>query len=255
MNLKKSMEKSKNIENFLMVLLLSGLPLLIGACSNNKTLKPKLLLATVNNNMTALENFDDCSAESFNVRYWSGNTILHLAADKNVDGEIVNFLVNHNADIINLVNDYQETALMRGAFFGSLKVVETLACKANIDVNAKDSEGKTALMKAASENKLDIVKCLLRNNAAINAKDAIDRNTALHYAAQMGNIDIVKHLVCRECDVEALNLMDESAKDLAEMWNNNEISNYLGKIRVNFLYLYHLVLFFIVPSESKDFTL
>lgn len=231
MNLERSMEKSKNIENFLMVLLLSGLPLLIGACSNNKILKPKLLSATVNNNMTALKNFDDCSAESFNVRYYSGNTILHRAAESNVDGNVVNFLVNHNPDLINLVNYYNETALIRGAFFGSLKVVEKLACKANVD--AKDLEGKTALMKAASENKLAIVKCLLENNAAINAKDTIDRNTALHYAAKRGHIDIVKYLVCKRCDVEALNLMDESAKDLAEMWDNNEISNYLGKIMEN----------------------
>ena len=58
------------------------------------------------------------------------------------------------------------------------------------DINAKDSNGETALMEAADNGHLEVVKQLLAKGADVNAKSSYGY-TALLYAADQGHTECV----------------------------------------------------------------
>ncbi|MDE7292241.1 MAG: ankyrin repeat domain-containing protein [Treponemataceae bacterium] len=61
--------------------------------------------------------------------------------------------------------------------------------KAGVDVNARDSEGCSALMKAANAHALDSVQFLIETGADVNAKDKYGR-TALMLAEERKAADV-----------------------------------------------------------------
>ncbi|APR98127.1 ankyrin repeat domain-containing protein [Wolbachia endosymbiont of Folsomia candida] len=67
-------------------------------------------------------------------------------------------------------------------------------CIGIVDINAKNTEGKTALHHAALANNHDTIKLLLEKGANIDAKDNKGQ-TALYYAALANNPDTVKLLL------------------------------------------------------------
>ena len=81
------------------------------------------------------------------------------------------------------------TALMRASRNGYKAIVKTLLDK-GADVNAKDKEGGTALMWATFKNRTAIVKILIDKGADVNARDNRG-STALMMAAINGHTDIV----------------------------------------------------------------
>lgn len=74
---------------------------------------------------------------------------------------------------------------------GKIDLVINLLSK-NIDINATDLVGYTALCWASSKEHLDIVKLLINSKADVNA--GADR-TPLGLAAERGNIEIIKELL------------------------------------------------------------
>lgn len=63
-----------------------------------------------------------------------------------------------------------------------------------VDVNERDSDGRTALMHAVLNNCLEIARLLLDSGAQVDAQDDLG-NTALHYAAQEHNPDMASLLI------------------------------------------------------------
>ena len=99
------------------------------------------------------------------------------------------------------------TALHWAATEGHVAIVKDLLDAANVDVNAKDDRGRTALNRAARNGHVAIVKDLLgAANVDVNAKDKRGR-TALRRAAHNGHVAIVKDLL------GAANIEDVNAKD------------------------------------------
>ena len=70
-----------------------------------------------------------------------------------------------------------------------IKNMRTLLSK-NVNVNAKDKDGKTALMWAAMDGKKSRVKSLLNKGASIDEKDKTGK-TALMWAALEGNTKLI----------------------------------------------------------------
>lgn len=88
------------------------------------------------------------------------------------------------------------------------------AVKASIeegaDVNAKDSNGSTALMWAAWKNELDTAKLLIQNGADVNAKDS-KAVTALMYASEKNSHHVAKLLIEKGADINEKNNKGETA--------------------------------------------
>ncbi|MBD0392011.1 ankyrin repeat domain-containing protein [Wolbachia endosymbiont of Pentalonia nigronervosa] len=133
-------------------------------------------------------------------------TLLHYAAE-NGHKEVVEILLNNNAEINAKTTDKGLTPLHVAAQNGHLDVVNALLDK-GADFNAKTiDKGLTPLHSATLNGYLDVVKALLDKGADFNAK-AKDGWTSLHVAAQNGHLDVVKALLDKGADFNAKNKDD-----------------------------------------------
>ncbi|PVH96718.1 hypothetical protein DM02DRAFT_598696 [Periconia macrospinosa] len=110
--------------------------------------------------------------------------------------EIFQMLLAHDSLNINAsLNKYGETALM--IYVGDAHRVEQIVQHPNIQINAQDSKGKTALMEAASwEGYTDIVEILLRHpNIKPNICDKKGKTALMKAASWGGNTDTVEILL------------------------------------------------------------
>jgi len=71
-----------------------------------------------------------------------------------------------------------------------------------LDINATDATGQTALMAAARANRLDIAKLLIQNLADVN-KSSASGLTALHYAALENHHEMAQLLLDNNANVDA----------------------------------------------------
>ena len=131
-----------------------------------------------------------------------GMTALHFAA-QNGDTEVVQFLLEHGADIKAQDFVHSRSAIHFAAEKGNLECVKFLA-EHGADLLDKDSVGATALHYAAGKNKLDVIKYLVSKKVDYTAKDARGW-TAMHYAACGGSFDVVKYLIAKGLNINELN--------------------------------------------------
>ena len=69
----------------------------------------------------------------------------------------------------------------------------------NVNINAVDSDGKTALMWACQSGHFEIAITLISSGADINAKDK-NGKTAINYSAESGNVELMKLLLAQGAD-------------------------------------------------------
>jgi len=82
------------------------------------------------------------------------------------------------------------TALHVATQFGHKKIIERLLSTKNLDIDATDQQGMTALHIAISRGYEDVCRYLINNGASINISTKQGR-TCLHLAANAGSTDIV----------------------------------------------------------------
>ncbi|MCJ1282267.1 hypothetical protein MMC26_001590 [Xylographa opegraphella] len=95
------------------------------------------------------------------------------------------------------------TPLIMAVMQGDYAIVEVLACRANVHVNAADNQRWTALHRAAATGQAAIVELLLNHNAEIGARTN-RRQTPLHMAAEEGHFKVVELLIAAGGEVDAL---------------------------------------------------
>ena len=101
-----------------------------------------------------------------------GWTALMVAAAKG-HAETTSILLSHGAKV-NTRDVYRWTPLMRASFSGHEQAVAALLSDANIDVNAQDDNGATAMHHAATNGYAGIVELLLKHNASSSIRDRFE---------------------------------------------------------------------------------
>jgi ankyrin repeat protein len=187
----------------------------------------------------------DRNPNQINVQDSLRFTPLQLASGKG-HIEIVEFLLNHGADI-ELENIHGETPLMlaaRYARYGQYETIKTLL-EHGAKVNHKGKYGGTALHMAAMYSGEKVINLLISYGADVNARDE-HQSTPLHQAAMLSNIEAAKALVEHGADIFAKNYydyrkppaegqyhppsrltMNKTAKEIALTKGDKEMAQYL----------------------------
>ena len=107
-----------------------------------------------------------------------GDTVLHCAASRNRDEEIVDFLIAKGAQV-NAKTKSLTTPLHIAA--GGHRVIAAILLANGADPNAKDDHGWTPLFFAADHRQKEIVEMLINAGADVNAKNK-DGDTPTSYS-------------------------------------------------------------------------
>ena len=145
-----------------------------------------------------------------------GSTPLHRAAEHgHVD--VVRLLLDNQADV-GIRDDLSRTLLYAALLqkVKSSKEVVSLLVKRNVDIEAKDYKGQTALCAAIRSGSLIIARDLLQRGADVEAKFNNDAGgTLLFDAAGRGHKSGVQLLLDEGANIEAINKNGDTALNFA----------------------------------------
>ncbi len=114
-----------------------------------------------------------------------------------------------------------QSHMLRAAAEGNMFKVDELL-SAGADVNARTSDGATALMVAVYYGYPQTSRLLMERGADVNAKT--DRGaTALHYAAQRGNAVIVRDLLAKGADPDPVSGAGNTPVELARAAGHQDV--------------------------------
>ena len=211
--------------------------------TNNKN-RTALMMACLKNNV-AIDILLNARANP-NIVATDGNTCLHDAVVGHCGQEVIQALIDHNADV-NAITQKNQTALILACMIGNIHAIDILLnaranpnvsdvdgytclhytilenCSKEViqaivdhgaDVNATNNSNRTALMMACLKHNVTI-DVLLNAGANPNIVD-FDGNTCLHDAV-VGNCgkDVLQAIMDHEADVNATNQKDQTALILA----------------------------------------
>jgi len=118
------------------------------------------------------------------------------------------------------------------AYKGDLAKVRSFV-EQGIDVDSRDSEGRTALYYAAIQGKRDVVEFLLSRGANVNAKDKDVAFMPLHHAVGGGHKDVVELLIAKGADVNAKDKYGWTPLDSSVYGGNTDIPELLIEAGAN----------------------
>ncbi|OQS05671.1 ankyrin-1-like [Thraustotheca clavata] len=129
---------------------------------------------------------------------------LHLAADEGHLDVVVELLkTDIRVDAKNVTN---QTPFLKAATIGHVNILDVLSKHKNVDINAVDDDGRSALGVAAFQGNAEVAAFLLDlKNVEIDQQDRFGA-TPLMLAASEGNKDVVDLLIESGCN---LNLLDK----------------------------------------------
>lgn len=120
-------------------------------------------------------------------------TALHYAAKYN-NHDVAGSLLGYGANINSTLKS--STALLVAAAFGSETVIDLLLARKDIDVNARNMHGETALWHAVYAGRMCAVTRLLqRQDLDIDVTDTFHKMTPFTLAVAHGHLDIAKILL------------------------------------------------------------
>ena len=134
----------------------------------------------------------------------STSLILAAAHDHK---RVVEYLINSGVNI-EARNMIKETAIIVAARNGCENVVKFLGMQSNVNLEASDQKGKTALLKAIYQNNLAMVRCLYLVGADFHRNDVSNAFPVMD-AIRKGNLEIVKYIASRsKMDTVSISLRD-----------------------------------------------
>jgi ankyrin repeat protein len=154
-----------------------------------------------------------------NLLVRGGNPLTVYAVREN-SKQTLNYLLSLKNLDVDQPNLSGETVLMMASLYGLLPEVKVLVDKRAADIN---KTGWTPLHYACTNGHLEIAEFLLNKGAEVNAVSNSD-TTPLMMAIRSGNIQLVRLLLDRGADLQIRNHQGFSAIDVADLFNQVEIS-------------------------------
>ena len=154
-----------------------------------------------------------------NLLVRGGNPITVYAVRENSRTTLDYLLTLKNLDV-DQPNLSGENVLMMASLYGLLPEVKTLIDKRAATIN---KSGWTPLHYACTNGHLQIAEFLLDKGAQVNALSDSD-TTPLMMAVRSGNIQLVRLLLDRGADLRIRNHQGFSAIDVADLFNQEEVS-------------------------------
>jgi ankyrin repeat protein len=152
---------------------------------------PVHLLLSNNSNVT-IEALDKLlSATNLNLKDNQNATLLH-AACRSRNLPAVKHLFGKGLSLTALTN-HNETLIHYAVSLGNMALIQWLIDTKQIDINAKDQSGETALHRATRQNNHEVVELLTRNGADLTIKNN-DGQRAHEIAIDMECHDLVPYL-------------------------------------------------------------
>ena len=153
---------------------------------------------------------------------------LHFAAELD-NSRAISLLASKGADL-NIRDRRGDMPLHLAIRSVSIKAARALI-EAGADLTLANSEGLQPLMIAAINKKGQyLVSLLISHNVDVNAADG-DGDTAIHHAASAGNLQSVKLLVSAGADLSLVNRSGRTAEELAERFGQHSVAKFLNKFR------------------------
>ncbi|UYV77481.1 N [Cordylochernes scorpioides] len=162
-----------------------------------------------------LENGSDVNAQDN-----TGRTPLHAAIAADAQGVFQILLRNRTTNLDAKMHD-GTTPLILVARLATEGMLEQLLA-GDVDINATDDNGKTALHWAAAVNNIDAVLTLLNHRANKDCQDNKD-STPLFMAAKEGSFEAAKILLQFGANKELGDYMDKQPIDVARERLHNDI--------------------------------
>jgi len=177
--------------------------------------------------MTKAVQFDDlaevkkliAAGVSPNLLVKGGNPLTVFAV-REKSKQTLDYLIGLKGVDVDHPNLSGETVLMMTSLYGMLPEVKVLVDKRGAEIN---KSGWTPLHYACTEGHLAVADYLLSKGAKVDALSESD-TTPLMMAVRSGNIRLVRLLLDRGADLQIRNHQGFSAIDVAELFNQEEIS-------------------------------
>ena len=117
--------------------------------------------------------------------------------------KIIELLIDHGAQVNDTYSEYQVNPLHIASIFGNVKAAKALITK-GANIQAKTTDGDTALHHAAEIGSYELAELLLTNKALIDVKNS-KGNTPLIIAVIKGHYNIVELLLKRNAQIDLRN--------------------------------------------------
>ncbi|KAH1005942.1 hypothetical protein HUJ04_006838 [Dendroctonus ponderosae] len=146
---------------------------------------------------------------------------LHMAAWHG-HPRAVQLLINLGA-CTNAVTKAQYTLLTCAARNNRAEVIDFLLdTLEDVQIDAVDGDGQTALFHAAANGHVSIVKRLIEMGASLDRKNK-ENKSALHEACQGGHVEVTQMLLAREAAMEARDNQENTPLHVAVQHQQNQI--------------------------------
>ena len=166
------------------------------------------------------------------VQNSDGNTLLHLACERD-DCNMVEQLISHPKCDINILNNNNKNPLLlvtRSKQTWTNDIVKVLVKTNKCDVNIRDIDGNSPLhyiCKWSYNYALRSVKSLTDSPVCdINAENN-EGVRPIHLAAKRGNLQVVYHLVNCGCDAAAKDKSDKTPMDYSTL---TKVKDFLSNV-------------------------
>lgn len=174
------------------------------------------------------KHFLDLGAD-ITIENANGRTPLLVAACVGSDAIIDMILASRDNVDLEAKDEMGDTALTLAAYFAHAIAVRLLV-HGGASITAKDNDENNALHNAVKKDALEIVRFLLDQGAAIDARNA-KQQTPLLVAVREGHIRIVRLLEQKHADLEAIDHLGNGVLHTAVLSDNKAMVHFCLRLR------------------------